>query len=80
MEKTIEVSDTIQGIKLDIVTGVSTIVDGGVGYKTVKIMSTGFGSTVPIDTKVEIYANGSVLTKFSMVVLTLSGVISYMLK
>ena len=57
MERTIEVRDTIQGIKLDIVTGVSVIIDGVVGYKTVKIMSTGFGSSIPIDTKVEIYAN-----------------------
>lgn len=80
MEKTIEVSDTIQGIKLDIVTGVSSIIDGGIGYKTVKIMSTGFGSSVPIDTKVEIYVNGSVLTKFSIVILTMCGVISYILK
>jgi len=80
MEKTIEVSDTIQGIKLDIVTGVSSIIDGGIGYKTVKIMSTGFGSSVPIDTKVEIYVNGSVLTKFSIVILTMCGMISYILK
>ena len=80
MERTIEVRDTIQGIKLDIVTGVSVIIEGGVGYKTVKIMSTGFGSSIPIDTKVEIYANGSGSVKFSIIVLTMLGIISHILK